>query len=63
MKYEILGKATFRVNFDIDAEDEIEAEEKAKQFIKDNTLPSLCLTDIKDCDIYAVEIESDDVIV
>ena len=63
MKYEILGKATFRVNFDIDADSEIEAEEKAKQFIKDITFPSLCLTDIKDCEVYVVEIESDDVIV
>jgi hypothetical protein len=33
MKFEILGKATFRVNFDIEADSEIEAEEKAKEEI------------------------------
>ena len=63
MKYEVLGKVTFRVNFDIESDSEIEAEEKAKEFIKENTLPSLCLKDIKDYDIMAIEIDSDEKIV
>jgi len=62
MKYEILGKATFRVNFDIEAASEIEAEEKAKEEIK-NILPIKYLTRLNELDITAIEIESDDVIV
>jgi hypothetical protein len=62
MKFEILGKATFRVNFDIEADSEIEAEEKAKEEIK-NIVPMKYLTQLNNLDVTAIEIESDDLIV
>ncbi|MFZ1751433.1 MAG: hypothetical protein WAU01_14635 [Saprospiraceae bacterium] len=62
MKYEILGKATFKVNFEIEADSEIEAEDKAKEEIK-NMLPTNCLTQLNDLHVTAIEIYNDDLIV
>jgi tRNA(Ile2) C34 agmatinyltransferase TiaS len=55
MKFEILGKATFRVNFDIEADSEIEAEEKAKEEIK-NIVPMKYLTQLNNLDVTAIEL-------
>jgi hypothetical protein len=62
MKYEILGKATFRVNFEIEADSEIDAEEKAILAIK-AILPTDYLHSISSSNITAIELESHDVIV